>query len=121
MGKHGRSKLRLGGVRREIKRLIICAVAMVLGCNGRPVAQAAPTATPAPPPAPQRVDACGGYQELPARSDSVLCSETFCGLWLDAAALLRLDLPRVKDVLEQGLRSPEHAAFAAKLASAVKS
>ena len=61
------------------------------------------------------------YHEVAARSDGILCSETFPGLWLDAAALLRLDLPRVKDVLEQGLGSPEHAAFAAKLALAAKS
>jgi Uma2 family endonuclease len=60
----------------------------------------------------------GHYQELAARSDGILCSEAFPGLWLDAAALLRLDLARVKHVLEQGVRSPEHAAFAARLASA---
>ena len=63
----------------------------------------------------------GRYQELPARSDGILCSEAFPGLWLDAPALLRLDLLRVKDVLEQGIRSPEHAAFAVKLASAAQS
>ena len=63
----------------------------------------------------------GRYQEFAARSDAVLCSEIFPGLWVDAAALLRLDLPRVKEVLEQGIGSPEHAAFAAKLASAAKS
>lgn len=60
------------------------------------------------------------YQELPTRSDGVLCSEAFPGLWLDAAALLRLELPRVKDVLEQGIRSPEHASFVAKLAAAAQ-
>lgn len=63
----------------------------------------------------------GRYQELSARSDGVLCSEAFPGLWLDAAALLRSDLPSVKDVVDQGIRSPEHAAFAAKLALAAQS
>jgi Uma2 family endonuclease len=63
----------------------------------------------------------GRYQELPARPDGILCSEAFPGLWLDPAALLRLDLSRVKDVLEQGIRSPEHAAFSARLASAANS
>jgi Uma2 family endonuclease len=60
------------------------------------------------------------YQELPARADGVLCSEMFPGLWLDASALLRFELPRLKDVLEQGIRSPEHAAFVSQLALAAK-
>ena len=62
----------------------------------------------------------GRYQELAPRTDGVWCSEVFPGLWLDATALLRFDLPRLKDVLEQGVRSPEHAAFVDKLASAAK-
>lgn len=62
----------------------------------------------------------GRYQELAARSDGVLCSEAFPGLWLDPTALLRLDLPKLKDVLEQGTRSPEHAAFVASLTSSAK-
>jgi hypothetical protein len=40
----------------------------------------------------------------------------FPGLWLDPAALLRRDGKRVREVLDQGLATPEHAAFVAKLA-----
>ena len=35
--------------------------------------------------------------------------------WLDVQALLRDDLPRVRDVLQQGIASAEHAAFVASL------
>ena len=44
----------------------------------------------------------------------------FPGLWLDAAALIRGDLPQVMLVLQQGLASPEHAAFVARLQAATK-
>lgn len=59
----------------------------------------------------------GKYQEMPAAADGIYRSEIFPGLWLDAAALLQLDSKRVLEVLHQGLASPEHAAFAAKLAA----
>jgi Uma2 family endonuclease len=59
----------------------------------------------------------GQFAELAAGPDGVLRSEVFPGLWLDPTALLRLDDVRVIDVLRQGLASPEHAAFAALLAS----
>jgi Uma2 family endonuclease len=42
-------------------------------------------------------------------------SRVFPGLWLDTAALLRLDSPRVQEVLEQGLASRAHAAFVKRL------
>jgi Uma2 family endonuclease len=45
-------------------------------------------------------------------------SEVFPGLWLDAAALFTEDRRRLIRVLKRGLRTPEHAAFAAKLAEA---
>ena len=45
-------------------------------------------------------------------------SEVFPGLWLDPAALLRGDLACVLAVLQQGIASPEHAAFVAKLNAA---
>jgi hypothetical protein len=38
-------------------------------------------------------------------------SEVFPGLWLDPAALVRRDLMAVFGVVQQGLASPEHAAF----------
>jgi hypothetical protein len=42
-------------------------------------------------------------------------SEVFPGLWLDPAALVRGDLASVLQTLQQGLASPEHAAFVARL------
>src|SRR5437867_11206235 len=41
----------------------------------------------------------------------ILKSEVFSGLWLDADALIRGDMARVLAVVQQGLGSPEHAAF----------
>jgi hypothetical protein len=38
-------------------------------------------------------------------------SEVFPGLWLDAAALIHGDMPRVLEVVQLGLASPEHAAY----------
>jgi Uma2 family endonuclease len=57
----------------------------------------------------------GQYERLPAGPDGVTRSEVFPGLWLDAAALIRGDLPRVHAVAHQGLASPEHADFVARL------
>jgi Uma2 family endonuclease len=57
------------------------------------------------------------FEELPAGPDGILRSEVFPGLWLDPAALLRLDNPRLLEVLRQGLSSPERAAFAVQLAA----
>jgi Uma2 family endonuclease len=57
----------------------------------------------------------GRYESLPAGPDGVIQSEVFPGLWLDAAALVAGDLPRVHKVLHQGLASQEHANFVARL------
>jgi Uma2 family endonuclease len=51
-------------------------------------------------------------------SDGSYRSRVFPGLWLDPAALFAEDLDRLIEVLEQGLATPEHAAFVAKLAAA---
>jgi Uma2 family endonuclease len=59
----------------------------------------------------------GRFAEMAAGADGVLRSEVFPGLWLDPAALLRLDGNRVSEVLRQGLATPEHAAFVARLRS----
>ena len=59
----------------------------------------------------------GAFQALPISADGVYRSEAFPGLWLDAAAMLAGDLPRVVQALQHGLASPEHAAFVAKLRS----
>jgi Uma2 family endonuclease len=57
----------------------------------------------------------GRFEELPLGDDGVFRSEVFPGLWLDPAALLRLDKLRIREVLQQGLATPEHAAFVARL------
>ena len=52
---------------------------------------------------------CGGaYRRLPL-VDGQYRSEGFPGLWLEPAALLAPDLPRVLEVLQAGLASDEHA------------
>jgi len=57
----------------------------------------------------------GRYELLPAGADGVIRSEIFPGLWLDGAALLGGDLPRVHAVLYEGLASPAHAEFVNRL------
>ena len=59
----------------------------------------------------------GQYERLSVGADGVVRSEIFPGLWLDPAALLRGDLATVFTVVQQGLASPEHAAFMARLRS----
>jgi hypothetical protein len=54
------------------------------------------------------------YVRLVPGSDGILRSERLPGLWLDSAALLGGNLPRVLEVVHQGLQSPEHAQFVAK-------
>ncbi len=57
----------------------------------------------------------GRYKEVPLPADGVFRSRVFPGLWLDAEAILRSDRRRVLAALRQGLATPEHAAFVAKL------
>jgi len=59
----------------------------------------------------------GAYSPLPLSKAGIYQSEVFPGLWLDPAALARSDLAAVLQVLQQGLASPEHAAFVARLQS----
>ena len=56
------------------------------------------------------------YEPLRAGADGILRSEVFPGLWLDPAALIAGDGPRLMAVLQQGIASPEHSAFAERLA-----
>jgi Uma2 family endonuclease len=56
----------------------------------------------------------GAFEPLPSDGAGIFRSEVFPGLWLDAPALIRGDMPRVLTVLQQGLSSPEHAAFVQK-------
>ncbi len=58
------------------------------------------------------------FETLPPGPDGIYRSQVFPGFWLDADALFARDRRRLLAVLEQGLASPEHAAFAAALASA---
>jgi Uma2 family endonuclease len=53
----------------------------------------------------------GEYVALPLDSKGSLKSEVFPGLWLDPAAILEGDMKRVLEVVEPGIRSPEHGAF----------
>ena len=55
------------------------------------------------------------YEPLAAGPDGVFRSEVFPGLWLDPAALIRGDLKRVRTVLQEGLATPQHADFVARL------
>jgi Uma2 family endonuclease len=61
------------------------------------------------------------YEELEAGAEDVFRSETFPGLWLDAAALVQANGGKTLETLRQGLATPEHAAFVAKLEAARKS
>jgi Uma2 family endonuclease len=60
----------------------------------------------------------GQYERLALSPAGFYQSEAFPGLWLDPAALTRFDVSRVLEVLQQGIASPEHAAFVARLQGA---
>jgi Uma2 family endonuclease len=57
----------------------------------------------------------GDYIELQPDEQGILRSEVFPGLWLQPAALWANDLAGLLAVLQQGLASPEHAAFVQEL------
>jgi Uma2 family endonuclease len=57
----------------------------------------------------------GQYDRLAPDASGVHRSEVFGGLWLTAAALVQGDMATVLQVLQQGIASPEHAAFVTKL------
>jgi hypothetical protein len=59
----------------------------------------------------------GDYVPMPLPIDGILRSEVFPGLWLDTAAALRDDAKVVRQMLERGLASDEHAAFVKQLAA----
>ena len=58
----------------------------------------------------------GRYVLMVPSDEGILKSDVFPGLWLDPAALLRGDMVTVRHVLQQGIASPEHAAFVDQLA-----
>lgn len=57
----------------------------------------------------------GAYLPLAPDEAGILRSAVFPGLWLAAPQLLADDMTAVLDVLQQGLQSPGHAAFAQSL------
>lgn len=59
----------------------------------------------------------GQYEQLLPGSDGVLRSEVFAGLWLDLAALLRGDIAAVLTAVQQGMASPEHGAYVARMSA----
>jgi putative restriction endonuclease len=60
----------------------------------------------------------GRFDRLPINPDGVFKSEVFPGLSLDPAALVKGDMATVVKVLQQGIASPEHAEFVARLQQA---
>jgi Uma2 family endonuclease len=59
-----------------------------------------------------------GRRALRPDAAGVWRSRIFPGLWIDGPALLSRNSARLREVIHQGLASPEHAAFAARLAAA---
>ena len=59
----------------------------------------------------------GRYVLLKPHANGVVRSEVFPGLWLDPEALLANKGARVQEVLDQGLKSPEHEEFVRGLAA----
>jgi hypothetical protein len=58
----------------------------------------------------------GKIKTMPPDADGVYRSQVFPEWWQDSAALLRGNRKRLLAVLSEGLASPEHATFVAKLA-----
>lgn len=57
------------------------------------------------------VSRAGQFEPLLPDASGVVRSEVFPGLWLNVPAMIRGDMPAVLATLQQGLASPEHAAF----------
>jgi len=60
----------------------------------------------------------GQYERLTLSPQGFFKSEVLPGLWLDPAAMIRGDMAFVAQVAQQGIASPEHAAFEARLQQA---
>jgi Uma2 family endonuclease len=56
------------------------------------------------------------FERLPLDASGWYRSDVFPGLWLDPAAMVRGDMARVLEVVQQGIASPEHGQFVADLA-----
>ena len=55
---------------------------------------------------------------VPPDEDGLHRSRVFPGLWLDPQAILSVDTRRLREVIDLGTQTPEHAAFVARLAAA---
>jgi Uma2 family endonuclease len=58
----------------------------------------------------------GTFDRLPLSTSGFFQSEEFPGLWLDPVAMVNGDMVKVFQALNQGLATPEHAAFVEELA-----
>ena len=59
----------------------------------------------------------GQYQRIGPNEDGILQSVVFPGLWLDVEAFFNKDTIQLQALLQDGLQSPEHAAFVELLQS----
>lgn len=59
----------------------------------------------------------GSYQLVRPSTDGIIRSSVFPGLWLHVEAFLAGNMLKVLEVLDQGLKSPEHAEFVTYLAA----
>jgi Uma2 family endonuclease len=59
----------------------------------------------------------GRYRTIAPATDGILRSNVFPGLWLDAAALWRIDLPSLLATLQQGFADPQHEEFVRRLSA----
>lgn len=57
------------------------------------------------------------YERIEAGEDGILRGIVFPGLWLDPRALFRGDLRRLREVVQAGTSTPEHARFVERLAA----
>jgi hypothetical protein len=62
----------------------------------------------------------GEQYELLPLTGGLYRSEVFPGLWMDPEAMIRLDTAAILAVLQQGIASPEHAAFVVCLQQAAQ-
>lgn len=60
----------------------------------------------------------GAFEKLAVSTAGTLQSEALPGLWLDPAALIAGDMPRVLHALNEGLACPAHADFVRRLQEA---
>ncbi|MEM8639780.1 MAG: Uma2 family endonuclease [Cyanobacteria bacterium P01_G01_bin.54] len=60
----------------------------------------------------------GEYQQLLPDTEGIIRSRTFPGLWLNRTAFVQGQMPQVLQGVQQGMATPEYAAFAADLAAA---